>query len=65
MLQRGSAKRPQRVLQTFCQRDKALPTEHDMRMLPARKSQPEVVEPVIQRHTGDADTVIGHIGEIG
>src|SRR5215831_16549408 len=64
MLQRGSAKRPQRVLQTFCQRDKALPTEHDMRMLPARKGQPEVVEPVIQRHTGDADAVIGHIGEI-
>jgi len=24
-----------------------------------------VIEPVIQRHTGDADAVIAHVGEIG
>jgi hypothetical protein len=36
-----------------------------MRMLPAREGQAEVIEPVIERHTGDADTVIAHVGEIG
>src|SRR5438552_11930422 len=36
-----------------------------MSMLPAREGQAEVIEPVIQRHTGDADAVIAHVGEIG
>src|SRR5438309_6600160 len=36
-----------------------------MSMLPAREGQAEVIEPVIQRHTGDADGVIAHVGEIG
>src|SRR5215813_1085047 len=65
MLQRGSTERPQRILQTLCQCHEALTTEHDTRMLPAREGQAEVIEPVIQRHTGDADAVIAHIGEIG
>src|SRR5499427_5472975 len=65
MLQRGSAERPQRVLQTLCQCHKALATEYDMRMLPAGEGQPEVIEPVLERHTGDADAVIGHVGEVG
>jgi DNA-binding transcriptional LysR family regulator len=34
MLQRGSAERPQCVLQTLRQCHKALPTEHDVSMLP-------------------------------
>ena len=34
MLQWGSAERPQRVLQTLRQGHKALPTEHDVNMLP-------------------------------
>src|ERR1700757_3393792 len=36
-----------------------------MRVLPAREGQAEVIEPVIERHSGDADTVIAHVGEIG
>src|SRR5262252_8606914 len=51
MLQRGSTERPQRVLQTLCQGHKALAAEHDMRMLPAREGQPEVIQPVLERHT--------------
>src|SRR5215472_6491223 len=35
-----------------------------MSVLPAREGQAEVIEPVIQRHTGDADAVIAHVGEI-
>jgi hypothetical protein len=65
MLQRRPAERPQRVLQTFREGHEALTAEHDMSMLPARERQAEVIEPVIQRRSGDADAVIGHISEIG
>src|SRR5215471_2045418 len=65
MLQRRSTERPQRILQTLRQGHEALTTEHDMSMLPAREGQAEVIEPVIERHTGDADAVITHVGEIG
>jgi hypothetical protein len=34
-------------------------------MFPAREGQAEVIEPVIERHAGDADAVIAHLGEIG
>jgi hypothetical protein len=53
------------VLQTLRQCHKAPTAEHDMPMLPARESQTEVIEPVIERHTGNADAVIGHVNEIG
>src|SRR5947208_5245282 len=36
-----------------------------MGMLPAREGQAKVIEPVIERHTGDADAVIAHVSEIG
>src|SRR5262249_54258709 len=36
-----------------------------MSVRPAREGQAEMIEPVIQWHTGDADAVIAHIGEIG
>src|SRR6516164_4072233 len=65
MLQRRAAERPQRILQTLRQGHEALTTEHDMSMLPAREGQAEVIEPVIERHTDDADAVITHVGEIG
>jgi hypothetical protein len=65
MLQRGPAERPQRILQTLRQGHEALTSEHDMRMFPAREGQAEVIEPVIERHAGDADAVIAHVGEIG
>src|ERR1700737_869380 len=65
MLQRRAAERPQRILQPLGQCHKALTAEHNMGMLPARKSQAEVIEPVIEWQTGDADAVIAHLGEIG
>src|SRR6201993_2905895 len=65
MLQRGPAEGPQRILQTLRQCHEALTAQHDMSMLPAREGQAEVIEPVIERHTGDADAVIAHVGEIG
>src|SRR5947209_17135945 len=36
-----------------------------MGMLTPRKSQAEVIGPVIEWQTGDADAVIAHLGEIG
>ena len=36
-----------------------------MGVLPTREGQAEVIEPVIERHTSDADAVIAHVGEIG
>ena len=65
MLQGNTAERPERILQAFGQCHEALAAEDDMSMLPAREGQPEMVEPVIQRRTGDADAAIAHIGEIG
>src|SRR6266568_2791734 len=65
MLQGSAAERPQRILQALGQCHEALTAEHDMSMLPAREGQAEVVEPVIQRRTGDADAAFAHIGEIG
>src|SRR6201993_5208859 len=65
MVQWGSAERPQCVLQTLRQCHKAFPAEHDMSMLPPGEGQTEVIEPVIQRHTGNTDAVIAHVGEIG
>src|SRR5438477_4758134 len=65
MLQRGAAERPQRVLQPLGQCHKAFAAEHNMGVLPAREGQAEVIEPVFERHTGDADAAIAHVGEIG
>src|SRR5258705_1626254 len=65
MLQGSAAERPQRILQALGQCHEALTAEHDMSMLPAREGPSQIVEPVIQLRTGDADAVIAHIGEIG
>jgi hypothetical protein len=64
MLQRRSAEPPVR-LQTLRQCREVLTTEHDMSMLPARERQAEVIDPVIEWHTRNADAVIAHLGEIG
>src|SRR5262249_62234501 len=53
MLSRGPAERPERILQALRQRHKALAAEHDMRMFPARKGQPEMIEPVVESPAGD------------
>src|SRR5260370_6518187 len=65
MLQWRAAERPQRILHPLSKRHKALAAKHDMGVLPAREGQPEVIEPVIERHTGDADAATAHVGEIG
>src|SRR5215471_518405 len=65
MLSRSPAERPERILQTLRQRHKALAAEHDMRMFPARKGQPEMIEPVVEWHAGDTDATIVHVGKIG
>ena len=49
MFARYTAQRPQGILQTFRQSDKALPTQNDMRMFKAAIGKPEVIEAVIQR----------------
>jgi hypothetical protein len=65
MLQGSAPERPQRILQTLGERHEAFPAKYDMGVLPAREGQAEVVEPVIERHAGDADAATAHVGEIG
>ena len=65
MLLRHAAERPQRILQAFGQGHEALAAEHDVGMLEARERQPEVVEPMIERHTGDRDAEPARVGEVG
>ena len=43
MFVRRSAERPQRILQTLGQRDKALASEHHVGMREAREGEPEVI----------------------
>ena len=61
---RYAAESPQGVLQTLGQSDEALAAQHHLGMLPAGERQTEVIEPVIERDTGDADAEIGHVGEV-
>ncbi len=65
MLARHPAERPQRILQTLGQRDKALAAKHDVSMLEARERQPEVVEPMPQHDTSDRDAEHARVGEVG
>jgi hypothetical protein len=65
VLQRRAAERPQGVLQSLGKGHKAFAAEHHRGMLPAGESQAKVVQPVIEGHAGDADTTVGHAGEVG
>src|SRR5713101_1591330 len=51
--------RAARILQSLGQRHEALSAEHDMSVLPARKGQAKVIEPMVQALAGDADGEIG------
>jgi len=64
MLVRGAAERPQGVLQAVRQGHEALAAEHDMGMLEAAVSEPEVIEAMVERLAGDGDSEAGHVGEI-
>jgi hypothetical protein len=61
---RNAAESPERVLQAFSQSDEAFVAEHDAHMLPTRKNQAEVVEPVLERSSGNADPERQGVGEI-
>ena len=65
MRQRRPTKRPPRVLQALGRSDEALAVKHEMGVLPTGEGQPEMVEPVIERHVSDADAVTTQVGKIG
>ena len=65
MLTWSTTERPESVLQPLGERDIALAAEHHVGMLEAGIGEPEVIEPVIERLTGDGDGKIGHVGEVG
>ena len=64
VLARGAAERPERVLQTFGERQEALAAQHDVGVLEARVGEPEVVEPVVEELAGHADAEVGRVGEV-
>ena len=61
---RRAAERPERVLQALSQCNVALAAQHDMGVLETGIGQPEVVEAMVERHAGDGDGEVGHVGEI-
>src|SRR3979409_2194440 len=65
VLLRYAAQCPQRVLQAFRERHKALAAEHNMGMLEARECPPEVMEPVIEPLARDRDAKRAQVGEVG
>src|SRR3546814_11364963 len=52
---RRTAQLPQRILQVLRKGGKALPAQHDSRMLPATRRQAEVVEAIGQGLAGNSD----------
>ena len=64
MLPRRPAERPQRVLQAFRERHVALAAQDHVRVLEARAGEAEVVEPMLERHAGDTDPQLAHLGEV-
>lgn len=64
MIERRAADRPQRVLQAFRQSDEALAAKDDMGVLEARPDEPEVIEQMIERLTGDRHAELAHVGKI-
>jgi hypothetical protein len=64
VLARRPSQRPQRVLQSLGQRHEALAAQDHVRVLEARVGEPEVIQPMIQRHAGHRDGQFAHLGEI-
>jgi hypothetical protein len=65
VVQWGSSHRPQSILQTFRQGDKALSAQNDVRMLKAGPDKSKVIKKMITRRTGDVNANAAHIGEVG
>jgi len=65
MLQRRTTQRPQGILQSLGKGDEAFAAQHDSGVFPAGEGKAEMVEPVIERHAGDADAAISHAGKVG
>jgi len=64
VLVRHAAEGPERVLQTCGERDEALAPQDDMAVLEAAEDEPEIVEPVRQRLSGDGDADPRLVGEV-
>ena len=64
VLDRGTAERPERVLQATSERREALAAKHRLGMLPAGVGEDEVVEAVREGHPAEADRHIADIGEV-
>jgi hypothetical protein len=60
MLLGRAAQRPQCLLQTFGQSHDTLAAEHDMAVLEAGEGEPEVVEPMVERLTGNGNAEVVH-----
>jgi len=58
------AKRPQGIPEPLGERDEALAAEDDMGVGEAGVGQPEVIEPMDQRRSGDGDGEVAHVGEV-
>ena len=64
MLDRHAAERPKGVLQADGKRGETLAAQHRLSMLPGRVRQHEMIQPMVQGLTGDADAGISHVGEV-
>src|SRR5579859_1314860 len=64
MLARCTAERPECILQPFGQSHIALASEDDMGVFKAGVNQPEVVEPMIQGLSCNANAHVPHLGKI-
>ena len=65
VLLRRAAERPEGILQPLGEGGEALAAEHHADMLPAGEGEAEMVEPMLERLAGYADTERGGLGEIG
>ncbi len=65
VLPRDAAEQPQGVLTAAAQGDEALAAEHHLSVLEPGVGQPEVVQQMDQRRTGDGDAEVSGGGEVG
>ncbi|MCY1301877.1 hypothetical protein D9M70_515110 [compost metagenome] len=64
VIERRTADRPQGVLKSLGQGDKAFAAKDDMGVFEARPNQPEVIEQMVERLTGDRHAEAAHVGKI-
>ena len=64
VIERRAANGPQGVLKAFRQSDEAFAARDDMRVLKTRPDQPEVIEQMVERLTGDLHAKAAHVGRM-